>query len=473
MISVFSIVTACARGLCDRTRALARPKRTRRRPISFQRCTTRFDMNSIPLEGYECYGKTPIPEPVSSNPALPPELREVLTPPTTWELWMYGGSVLAALQAAISFVTLSAFERIVLHYSKTGEVIPSWIANVSIVVAISGELIVAGVSGQIFEIHVRKLLFYKSLQFGVLIDYKNISFTKRYANIGGILGGLTFILSFVLMWAGYAFAEEQNFYEFLNVLVACGLIGMNVQKVIQPYLDCASLEDSLISLPKFLEKNPSDIKHFLSTCQVLPEQAVYARLCDLKNIQQEVFLREKVAFARSVGVDCSEPELIGQKIARLADKSHLTKFRELIWETARSTSISLSQLQDCGEEGKEIRGAIEGKLIQKAPFDVLFARRYKGIHDGALYEDGKFVYRIKNSSKDTDAILIGRYSSLFRNTYWVDDEINMFVNGDGSWRRPDLHTQFISMFLGLIAVALFSLLLSAAKLAELGQNGSA
>lgn len=430
-------------------------------------------MNSIPLEGYECYGKTPIPEPISSNPAMPPELREVLAPPKTRELWLYCVSILTALQATISIVTYQSFERIVLHYSKTGEVMPGWIVVLALFVAFAGELLIFGVSGQMFEIHVRKLLFYKSLQFGVLIDYKNISDKKKYFNLGGFCGVFAFIASFVLMWVGYSNSKNKNWYEFLSVVSAFPPIALTLHKVIKPYLDCAALEDSLISLPKFLERNPSDIKNFLLTCQVLPEQAVYARLCDLTNIQRDAALRAKFAFARSVGVGCSDPALIGREIARLSDKSHVKKCRELVREAARSVPLSLSQLHDCGEEGKEVRGAIQGKRIRKAPIHVIFARMFKAIDDEALYEGEKYAYIVKNSSKDIDAILMGRYTSLMVGTYWVDDEITKFVHGNGSLLSPDLNTQFLGMVIVLVVVATYNFMLSAAKLAELGQSGSA
>jgi len=414
-------------------------------------------MNSIDLNGYECFGAAPIPEADEATRSLPPELKSVLTPPSSWQLWVNCLSILAALQTAVSLVTLSAFERIVMHYTE----VPVWIMFFAFVMLAAGEILVFGICGQIFEVHVRKILFNKTLLFGVLIDFKNVKTSKKYLNMGGISVLMIFVSAFTLMWHGYSISQEKNWSAAFNVLLATAIIGNNLNRVMQPYLNCSALEDSLISLPKFLEKDPRNIKAFLSDCQVLPEKAVYARLCDLINIQEEACLRATIDFARSSGVKSTNPVEIMLELRRSGNHSAIAALTAAQLEARKSRPISFSQLRDCGEEGKEIRGPIEGKKrrLHTSLFDF-FTKKF----GFPMMENDKYAYRIFNSSKDADSIIMGPYASLLVSNdqlYWLDDELDKSFRSRGGVRAlTTFNAQLMCMLLALLAVAGFSFLTS-------------
>ena len=422
-------------------------------------------MNIIPLEGYECMGHTPIPEPVGANSLdLGHELQSILVLPSQKELGLHVLSTLAALQTAVSFVTLSALERIVLHY----DVLPASLAPLFFVMAFAGEIIVFGVCGQIFEIHVKKILFYKSMQFGVIIDFKNVKTRKKYLHSGGVAVFTIFVISLILMCMGYSVSQEKSWSDVLTLLIAMALIGNHLHKVIQPYLDCSALEDSLISVPKFLEKDPVNMKSFLSNCQVLPEKAVYARLCDLINIQHEACLRAQISFARSAGIQFTDPSEIAAKVKKNGDKSQISKFETAMLDARKSRPISFSQLQDCGVEGKEIRGAIEGKFrCTHSEFDI--ANWFNGKVGSLKYENDKYIYRVKNTSKDADSILVGRYTKLLvldENLYWMDEDVDKllrFQGKDGLAPSFPLNRQLYAVLFALLAAAFFSFVISGTK----------
>ena len=198
---------------------------------------------------------------------------------------------------------------------------------------------------------------------------------------------------------------------------------------------------------------------------VLPEKAVYARLCDLINIQHEACLKAQIAFARSAGIEYVEPGEIVAKVRKNGDKSQLLKLKATMLEARKSRPISFSQLQECGVEDKEIRGAIEGKF--RSTYSEFQVSNWLSGKVGSLkFENDKHAYIVKNVSKDVDSILVGRYTKLLVNDeslFWMDEDVDKifrFQSGTGMLPSLPLNRQLFAVIFVLFFVAGFSCLIS-------------
>ena len=150
---------------------------------------------------------------------------------------------------------------------------------------------------------------------------------------------------------------------------------------------------------------------------------------------------------------------------QLQRTSHGAALHAARLEARKSFPISFNQLR-CGEEGKEIRGAIEGKKRKMHGFSDFFTGKF----EYPIMENNKYAYRIFNSRKDADSIIMGTYASLLvtnQELYWMDDELDRCFRSHGGMfgKFTTFNAQFLYMVFVLLFVAFFSFMSSVYNIA--------
>ena len=206
-----------------------------------------------------------------------------------WSMKMDLGSALASTFTAVAIIAPYAVGALN-NEGAHGGVIACWVCFIITCIFFLGFAVIRAV-----EVNAKRIFYYRSFQHGIIVDFKN-DMLEDY--LGGLQNSGTFalvlnlILACVLVMYGVAESKSIAFYFLFGVAMVA--VTNAFWQVHAPYRQVDTLESNLISLSKFLERDPAKARDFLANCKVQAEEVTFQRISDIINRQRyEKYLLNK------------------------------------------------------------------------------------------------------------------------------------------------------------------------------------